>query len=144
MNTIPELLDLAKNRNSLKSDRELARRLDLTAVHAYRTKGVIPDDTTALKLADLCGLPPEQVLITCHLAKAESGAVHEVWNKVLKMAVNACFVLIMGAGIMAHPAQACAGAVHSQHNNNIHYATLIMAALLLALAFTLFAMEGTL
>jgi len=129
MKHICDLLDLAKARNEIKSDRGLARALGITNVVHYRKRNVIPDDKTALKLAELCGLPPEQVLITCHLAKAESGEVHDVWNKVLKMAANACIVLVLAANLIACPAPVSGQSVSSERLLFIHYATLALAAI---------------
>jgi hypothetical protein len=106
MQTIPELLDLAKKRKGLSSDRALAKALELTAVHHYRTKGVIPDDETAIRLAELCGLPAEQVLITCHLLKAPSGEVMDVWRSVFKKAVNLAIVLAALVSVAPCPADA--------------------------------------
>ena len=128
MITIDQLLDMAKAKSGIPSDRALARALGITNLSPYRTKGVIPDDNTAIKLAELCGLPPEQVLIICHLAKAESGAVHEVWNKILKMAANACIVWALVASAAALPRPAAAS-VHSDALQDIHYATLLFAFL---------------
>lgn len=144
MNEICKLLDIAKNRNTIKSDRALARALGITNVVHYRKRNVIPDDTTALKLAELCGLPPEQVLITCHLAKAEKGAVHDAWNKVLKMAANACIGVILAGSIALFPAPSTSGAVYSGVYNNIHYATLFLLASLMLIAYLTLNQGGTL
>ena len=111
MHTINELLDLAKEKQGLKSDRALARALDLAHVTPYRTKGVIPDDNTAFRLAELCELPAEEVLITCHIAKAPSLEVVKIWNNLLKMVANGCIVIAtLLALFSAAPTQAIAHA----------------------------------
>jgi len=109
MHTIGYFLDLAKEKHGLKSDRQLASALLLTSVSPYRKKSVIPDDMTAFKLAELCGLPGHEVLITCHLLKAAQGEhpeTHGVWKDVLKMVVNSCIAFIFGAALLLSPAPA--------------------------------------
>jgi len=111
MRTIEELLQLAKDNIGTKSDRELARQLGLTTVSTYRKKNVIPDDMTAFKLADLCGLPAHEVLITCHLLKAAAGEhpeTHGIWKDVLKMVPNACIVLAALGFLTLNPTTATA------------------------------------
>jgi len=145
MHSIPDFLDIAKKINGFKSDRQLARALGITATHQYRTKGVIPDDMTAFKLADLCGLPAHEVLITCHMLKAAAGEhpeTHGLWKDVLKMVSNACIVLATLGFLTFSPTQA-----HAQSGLNYQQAftqqttvILIMrrcsiAALLLLLIF---------
>ena len=135
MLTIPQLLDLAKKRNNIPSDRKLGLAIGRANLAPYRTKGEIPNDDTAIKLAELCGLPPHEVLLTCHILKAgagESPEVHTEWKHILKMVSNACIAAVFVAGLTYSPAGARA-AVHPHYDQNIHYATLLLASLLLCL-----------
>ncbi|MBL4775238.1 MAG: hypothetical protein JKY87_04200 [Mariprofundus sp.] len=111
--------------------RQLAAALKLTGITPYRRKNVIPDDFTAMKLADLCNLPGHEVMITCHLLKAAQGEhpeTHGLWKDVLKMVSNACIVLAaLGFLTLSPPSAEAKNAVSvypACHHNNIHYATL--------------------
>jgi len=127
MRTIPELLDLAKVRSGIKSDRQLGSLLGRSNIAPYRTKGEIPNDKTAFKLAKLCGLPAEEVLITCHLWRIKSGGdVMEAWGRVFKKVVGAAIVLYVSLTASPTPSSA-ACTINSQSEYNIHYATLIMS-----------------
>jgi len=99
MKTITELLDLAKTINGIKSDRQLATALGKTSVHQYRTKGVIPEDDTAIRLAELCTMKPETVVALCHMAKAKTPEESNLWKHFYKMAASACLVLVLSAGV---------------------------------------------
>jgi len=125
MKTIKQLLDLAKKKQHLPSDNQLALKLGRTNITQYRTKGVVPDDTTAIRLAELCDLPPELVVSICHLAKAKTPEESNLWQHIYKMASAACLVLVMSTSIFTpNQAQASSSQVTFGASHFIHYATL--------------------
>ena len=94
MYSISELLDIAKEKNpDLSSDRRLAAKLGVSNIPPYRKGVVVPNDITASRLAELCGLPPEVVIATCHVAKAEDKKVKKAWKNIYKMAANMCLAV---------------------------------------------------
>lgn len=143
MLTIPELLELAKTRNGFKSDRQLGKALGRSNLAPYRTKGEIPNDLTAMKLADLCGLPPHEVVINCHLLKAaqsEHPSAQDLWQGVLKMVSNACIVLAALGFMALKPAASEAGIQgqsFTQSTNNISIMRHCVFAVVALLMFTL-------
>ncbi len=145
--TVPEMLDMAKKKNGIRSDRELARRLGLTAVHHYRTKHVIPDDATALKLAELAGLPPEEVLLTCHVLRLRQTKGGEAPARVfLDMLRKIAAGIVLSAAFLlaAPPSEGTASSpVHQEAGKNIHYATLRFRLFLARLARLIASMIAT-
>jgi len=113
MYTIPQLLDLAKKKNKLTSDRQLATSLGLAHLHPYRTKGVIPNDLTALKLADLCGLDAKEVLLTCHMCRirqiVDGAEVEDVYFDILKIVRKSAAAILIAVSLgLLSPAPASA------------------------------------
>jgi len=125
MKTINQLLDLAKELNDIPSDRQLGLALGTGNLTRYRKGNEAPNDTTAIRLADLCSMKPEVVIAVCHAAKAGTSAEVKVWKHFYKMASAACLVLVACVSILA-PNQASADTqrVTLSANTNIHYATL--------------------
>ena len=126
--SIPQLLDMAKEKHGLRSDRQLAIRLGLsfTAVTPYRTKGVIPDDLTALRLAKLCGLEPAEVLLTCHLLRAKQVAegkpVEKVYADLLAMIRKSAAAALLALSLMGSaPSPASAHAPMRQQEITASY-----------------------
>jgi len=114
--TIPDLLDLAKEENNIKSDRQLAAALGLAHLHPYRTKGVIPNDITAFRLAELCGMEARQVLTICHILRirqvAHGKPVEVVYQDILSMIRKAAAVFLLVATLaIPYPAKASVGQV---------------------------------
>jgi len=121
MYTITALLDLAKKETGLPSDNQLALKLGRTNITQYRTKGVIPDDSTAIKLAELCGMKPEMVIATCHAAKAKTKEEKNIWNHFYKMAAAAAVTGLMvsgGVSVVPQDANAQESVALSQIENN--------------------------
>jgi len=118
MRTIPELLDMAKKRNGIRSDRKLAVELGLTGITPYRTKGVIPDDTTAYRLAGLCGLDPREVLLTCHILRmrqvADGKPVEQVYRGLLRIVKKSAAGIAVAAALALSTPDLAAAALPSQ------------------------------
>jgi len=100
MKTIQNIIELAKSKNNLSSNRALARELGLSSIHQYKTKGVVPDDVVAIKLARLCSMNPEAVIAICHNAKAKTQEERNIWQHFYKMASAACLALVLSAAIL--------------------------------------------
>ena len=81
MKTIDYLNAVRASRN-LKSDAKLADALDLTAsaVSAYRKGKAHMGDDTALKVAEILGIEPYEVLADCHAERAETPSTAEAWR----------------------------------------------------------------
>lgn len=135
MHTIPELLDMAKKRNGFSSDRQLALALGHSNIAQYRTRGVVPNDETALKLAELCGLPAERVLLTCHVWRLKQTKGGEAPARVFMDMLRKLAAGIVLALVLALPyAGRAASSVHRATGCDIHYATLRIRRRLAAIA----------
>ncbi|MDX8400889.1 MAG: hypothetical protein R8K20_11690 [Gallionellaceae bacterium] len=106
MQTINDLLDLAKENSDVKSDRQLALMIGISNAAPYRTKGVVPNDKTAILLAKLCNMKPEVVIAICHSVKAETKEEKNVWQHFYKMAATAAIAgVIVSGGVSGAHAQ---------------------------------------
>ncbi len=95
MLTIPQLLDIAKEKQNLRSDRQLGKLLGRANITPYRTKGEIPTDETAFRLAELCELDAKEVLLTCHLWRIQQGGdVRDAWGQIFKKVVGAVLLAV--------------------------------------------------
>lgn len=67
--TLDEYLDLAKDRQAITSDRQLAFRLGQrgTCVTQYRRNNILPGTETMIRLAELAGRPVEVALMDLEL-----------------------------------------------------------------------------
>jgi len=105
MQTINELLDIAKDKNDISSDRQLGLALGTGNLTRYRRGHEIPSDTTAIRLAELCKMKPEVVISICHAAKAKTAEESSVWNHMYKMAISAAVGgVILSGGVSVMPA----------------------------------------
>lgn len=84
MKTIDNYMDIAKEKNGLKSDNKLAHALGLknASVSNWRTKKAWPADDTMVKLAELAEISPEQGLLELSYWRSE-GKAKETYNKIL-------------------------------------------------------------
>ncbi len=102
---LDELIDLAKLNSGAKSDRELARKIGVAHLHHYRRRGVIPDDDTAMRLAELAGLPGPVVLALCHQWAAErdqQDAVAKAWAEIRDLLVKASAKLMILFALLSY------------------------------------------
>lgn len=86
MNT-PEILDLARARAGLPSDRKLAKALGMPAarVSQFRTGTRKLDGKTAVKIAELLGEPPAYVLALVAAERADDDGVAREWRRAAKL-----------------------------------------------------------
>lgn len=84
MNTL-EYLDEAKNRLGLPSDYALSKALGLTtsAISNYRAGRSRIDDDVALKLANLTGRNPLEVIAAANFERAKTPEMKAIWQGLL-------------------------------------------------------------
>lgn len=80
-----ELLDLARERQGGCSDYRLAKLLEVEqpTMSNYRTGRSFPKNPVAMRLAELCGLDPAEVLAWVNLERAGSEGEREAWRLLL-------------------------------------------------------------
>ena len=85
-----------KAKIGIKSDRELAIKIGLsaTAIYNITRASAIPTDDICLKIAKIAGDDPEKVLLLAHRSKA-SDAAKPYWDKILKAVVNMSLVALL-------------------------------------------------
>jgi hypothetical protein len=105
---IDDYCDLAKQRNALKSDRELTRRLGLvgSAISHWRTKRTWPSDKTMIELAELAGEDPRVGLLDLNLWRSESAPVRLAYERIRNALAAAAAIAIVAVSTLASPAQA--------------------------------------
>ena len=108
MYSIDQILDLAKQRNGISSDRKLALKLEVTSVHLYRSGQNMPSDETSLRLAELAGLPPQVVIATVHIAKEPDSKVRQLYKEWMDQAMAAGLAFVFALGMLSSPAPAAA------------------------------------
>ncbi|ADJ63855.1 phage protein [Herbaspirillum seropedicae SmR1] len=85
MNTL-EYLDEAKNRLGLPSDYALAKALKVSqpTISGYRAGRSRIDDDVALKLANLIGRDPLEVIATANIERAKTPEMKALWMGLLE------------------------------------------------------------
>lgn len=80
-----DLLDRAKSATGGASDYRIAQLLGVTrgAVSNYRNGVTVPENPIAMRLADLCGLDPVEVVASVNLERAKSETDRELWEMIL-------------------------------------------------------------
>ena len=86
MKTTVEWLDALKAQLDIPSDYAAAKVLGLTrsAVSHYRTGRTSFDDVTAVRVADLLGVDPAEVLASVQYERAKTDEVREAWASLLE------------------------------------------------------------
>lgn len=81
---IDQLCDLAKKRAGLTSDRELARRLAVSAgaVNFYRSKRTWPSEDTIIKLAELAEIDAAEAIIELNIWRSK-GPEADIYRDIL-------------------------------------------------------------
>ena len=84
MITVTVLMDRAKAAAGIPSNYRLARVLDVTenTVSNWKHGRKLPDESTALRLAEMAGLDAGEVLASVRAARADAGPVRDVWADV--------------------------------------------------------------
>jgi len=80
-----ELLDLAKERQGGVSDYRLAKLLEVeqATMSNYRTGRSQPKNPIAMRLAELCGLDPIDVVAWVNIERSSTPEDREIWNLIL-------------------------------------------------------------
>lgn len=98
MNTL-EFLDEAKAKNGLPSDYALAKALKVSqpTISGYRAGRSRIDDDVALKLANLIGRNPLEVIAVANAERAKTPEMRALWeglvSKVAKSLISSCHAL---------------------------------------------------
>jgi hypothetical protein len=91
-----EYLDAVKAKLELPSDYALAKRLEVTssAISAFRVGKAHLGDDTALKVAEILGRDPIEVIAAAHAERAKNPEVQQVWEQLLEKISKGFEVLI--------------------------------------------------
>jgi hypothetical protein len=136
MKSIINYLDELKEK--LGSDYRIAARMevDKTVIAKIRKRNAISDEN-AVKMADLLGIPREEILIAAAIARSE-GEVKGAWEKLYKN-VSRAAVVILAVSLLGYKSDAYASnQVIDLSVNNIHYAKSIVLQIWLILAILSF------
>lgn len=93
-------LDECITRGIAKNDSDIARKLGITraSVSDYRVGRSHPNDEVAVKIAELLGKDPGELLAECGAARAKSPATRRAWERIAaRMAaygITACVLII--------------------------------------------------
>lgn len=86
-----EYLDAVKRARALPSDAKLADALGITgaSVSALRNRKAFMGDETALKVAEILGIAPYEVLADCHAERARNPETAKAWHGLADLVRNA-------------------------------------------------------
>ncbi|MDX8399015.1 MAG: hypothetical protein R8K20_02055, partial [Gallionellaceae bacterium] len=101
MNLI-QLLDIAKERNSFRSDVKLAEALDMKSANItrFRKRQQFPSGTTCIKLAQLSGVSDSIVLAVVQMEKADTPAESNAWKTIAQIATTMSVVFVLSLASM--------------------------------------------
>lgn len=91
MKTTLEYIDAVKIKLDLPSDYALAKALCVTrgGISSYRTGRSYLDDLTAVRVAEILGINPMEVIAAANLERSKSEDARRVWSNVFqRFAVN--------------------------------------------------------
>jgi transcriptional regulator with XRE-family HTH domain len=85
MKSTIELLDIARAQNGGCSDYRLAKLLGIpnSGIANWRSGRNLPANPVAMRLAELCGLDPAEVVCWVNLERAATPEERETWNLLL-------------------------------------------------------------
>lgn len=122
MLTTAELLGLAKDRQGIPSNYRLAKVLDIpiNTISRWNTGKTKPDDDMCVRLAELAGLDPGQVVASIRAERCEPGPMRDVWagvaERLARVGVAAAMAAVTVLGVTVSPdagAMALAGTHHA-------------------------------
>lgn len=103
MNSLSEIIDMAKSTQNIASDRKLAKLLDVDqkSVSGWRCGKTWPNDENIIKLAYLANIPAHEAVLLVSLMKAPDN-VKPIYEDILKkvtasIAVSACLCVLFSA-----------------------------------------------
>jgi len=123
MLSVDTMLNLVKENHDIKSDRQLAKALEVTNLSPYRSGNAVFKDETALKIAKMSGLLPELVLSSCKGAVAKKKADVEsqkVWERMFKMSLGSASIMLMITMLSGSPSIAKADALSFVKNSTTY------------------------
>lgn len=90
-------LDEAIDRDLAANDSDIGRKIGATraAVSSWRTGRRAPDDDQAVRLAELLGKEPGELLAECCAARAKSQVTRAAWEKVAARMAGATLGLLL-------------------------------------------------
>jgi hypothetical protein len=111
MKTTVQYLDAVKRRLDLPSDYAIAKALGLTraAVSKQRNGDSSFDDLTAVRVAEILGLDPMEVIAACNAERARDDDARRVWERLWGKATGAAVTTALAAcivGLAAAPSPA--------------------------------------
>lgn len=130
MHSVNELLDQVKANAGIKSDYKLAQTLNLTqhTIANYRHGRSRPDDLVLSKLAELGGIPADQVELLAVTLQAERATTEEaraLWQRIASRlqagAVHsAVLALLVAVGLFSTPPNAEAAVTDAQKSGSLY------------------------
>ena len=125
MQTIQDVMDQAKEKAGLKSDRALSAALGFNPTYAthYRQKGVLPDEDAMLRLGALAGIEPEQALLFLMYWKSKNDTAKICYEKLLGKFGSAAAMALVSVSVMGvTPSSGEAQTSNFEAPQNIYYA----------------------
>ena len=82
----PDYLDLARQELGLPSDYALQKPLGVSKSQLSRWRNGLDSlsDSMAVRVAELCKIPPERVLLDAHLEKAKTPEERAAWKTIME------------------------------------------------------------
>lgn len=98
MKPINLYLDEAIDKGLARNDSDIARQIDATraAVSSWRTGRRAPDDDQAVKIAELLGKDPGEILAECAAARAKTPETRRAWERIAARMAGAAALAVMG------------------------------------------------
>lgn len=126
MLTANDLLESAKRAQGIPSNYRLARVLGVTetTVANWKHARSTPDDAMALRLAEMAGLDPSDVLPAMYALRATDPAIRATWRVIAERlaatAAGVCMSVAITGGPDAHASAPAAGAC-STPGQSVYY-----------------------
>src|SRR5260221_14586905 len=81
-----DYMDAARQRQELRSDRALARKLNIAqnTINRWRTGKSVPSDDEMSELARLAGADEEQALVLLNIWRAPNEPTREIYRRLLR------------------------------------------------------------
>lgn len=115
---IDKYIDLARDKNNLRSDRQLsfAFGLNAAAVNTWRTRRAWPSDDVMIKLAKMAGVDPMDAILDLNIWRS-SGEAITLYTRIKKSMTAMLVLLAVGVGgQLATPSNALAAGLESVHS----------------------------
>ncbi|RQP43143.1 DUF3693 domain-containing protein [Burkholderia ubonensis] len=126
MKTTIQYLDALKKRLDLPSDYAAAQALGVTraAVSRYRNGLSVFDEATAVRVADILGLDPLEVVSACKAESATDARMRRMWENAWGKATGAtatAAIAVVMVGLAGAPSPAQSAPVHGENAQSSRY-----------------------